>query len=121
MEFSAEAEWSALTKGLPFPDLTTQPGTKPERATCFVSLRTATANEIRKISFVKKNILQKSVQVLSELVTQPAFHTNMSIVSFTGISNKTLSLFSSKLASYVRILVQISSLYRQLKSAKKYL
>ncbi len=41
------------------------------------------------------------------------------IVSCTGISNKTLSLFSSKLASYVQILVQISSPYRQLKSAKK--
>ncbi len=37
-------------------------------------------------------------------------------VSFTGISNKT---FGSKLASYVWILVQISSPYRQLKSAKK--
>ena len=33
------------------------------------------------------------------------------IVSYTGISNKTLSLFGGKLASYVRILVQISSPY----------
>ncbi len=43
----------------------------------------------------------------------------VAMVSHTGISNKTLSLFSSKLASYVCILVQISSPYRQLKSAKE--
>ncbi len=43
----------------------------------------------------------------------------LAIVSCTGNSNKTLSLFSSKLASYVGILVQISSPYRQLKSMKK--
>ena len=64
-----------------------------------------------------------SMQLVAEVISMQkqthAFHC-FKIVQITGISNKTLSLFSSKLASYVQILVQISSPYRQLKSAKKW-
>ncbi len=59
-----------------------------------------------------------SVTALSKL-TSCGGEKALAIVSYTGISNKTC-LFSSKLASYVRILVQMSSPYRQLKPKKNH-